>query len=190
MGFMDWLKLGRNKNKDIKVTKIKEETIGIGEMAAGNQAAANKTLSRMMDQQTATQKVLMVQDGDYMPQITDYALKMAQRLDCDIIALDVSDAPLQFSGERKERETTRFQEKAMENNARFAMQAEAKKINMVHYVEVANPEEAIARLSEKDAGIRYVLTKPERESIRVNEERTQIPVIDLNCSRLTGNRTN
>ncbi len=36
--------------------------------------------------------------------------KMAQRFDCEIIALDVTDGPLQFSGDRKERESNRFQE--------------------------------------------------------------------------------
>ena len=56
---------------------------------------------------------------------------------------------------------------------------------MKHSMEIDDPEEAIARLSAEDAGIRYVLTKPDQESIRANQERPQVPVYDLSCSRLS-----
>ena len=97
MGFIDWMRLGRKKNSDVRVTKIKDASVGLGEMAAGNQTAATTALTRMMAQKTASTKILVVQDGDHLTQVTDYALKMAERLDCEIIALDVSDRPLQFS---------------------------------------------------------------------------------------------
>jgi len=42
----------------------------------------------------------------------------------------------------------------------------------------------IARVSEENAGIRYVLSKPDEESLRVDQERAHVPVIDLRCSRL------
>ncbi len=184
MGFMDWMKLG-TKEKDVNVTKIKDTTVGIGEMAAGSPCDAHDAIERMMAQKNATTKVLMVQDGDYLTQVTDYAMKMAQRLDCEVIALDVTDIPLQFSGERKEREIARFQERAKHNSETFTREAEAKGVKVVHIMEVADPEESIARLSAEDAGIRYVLTKPDQESIRANKERAQVPVIDLNCSRLS-----
>jgi hypothetical protein len=185
MGLIDWMGLGRKKKSDVRVTKIKSAAIDPGEMAAGNQTAAANALKQMMAQRTATTKILMVQDGDHLTQVTDYALKMAQRLDCEIIALDVSDRPLQFSGERKERERNRFQEKSRQNAVSFALQAESQGVNIHHVMEIAVPEEVIARLSAEDAGIRYVLTKPDQESIRANQERPQVPVYDLNCSRLT-----
>lgn len=185
MGFIGWMGLGRKKKKDVKVTKIKTAVIDPGEMAAGNQTAAASALKQMMAQRNATTKILMVQDGDHLSQVTDYALKMAQRLDCEIIALDVSERPLQFSGDRKERERKRFQEKSRQNAENFALQAESQGVNMKHVMEIAVPEEVIARLSAEDAGIRYVLTKPDQESIRANQERPQVPVYDLNCSRLT-----
>ena len=185
MGFIDWMRLGRKKNSDVKVTKIKDASVDLGEMAAGNQTAATTALTRLMAQKTASTKILVVQDGDHLTQVTDYALKMAERLDCEIIALDVSDRPLQFSGDRKERETNRFQEKSRQNAANFALQAESRGVNIQHVMEIAVPEKVIARLSNDDVGIRYVLTKPDRESLRANEERPQVPVYDLNCSRLT-----
>ena len=185
MGIIDWIRFGKKKQSDVKITKIKNATVDLGEMAAGNQTAAANTLTRMMAEKNASTKILMVQDGDHLTQVTDYALKMAERLDCEIIALDVSDRPLQFSGDRKKRESNRFQERSRQNAAAFALQAESRGVNMHHIMEIANPEEVIARLSAEDAGIRYVLTKPDQESMRVNQERPQVPVYDLNCSRLT-----
>ncbi len=183
MGLFDWMQAG--KSKDVTVNKIKDQTVDIGEMAGGNQVAATEAITRMMAQKNATTKILMVQDGDYFPQVTEYALKMAQRLDCEIVALDVCDTPLQFSGERRERESVRFQARAKKNNGQFALQAGGQGVRMTHVVEIGDSEEVIARLSAEDAGIRYVLTKPEQESVRADEERAQVPVFDLHCSRIS-----
>jgi hypothetical protein len=184
MSFTDWLTFGMKKNKDVNVEKIKAESVDMGSMAAGSPSEAAGSLARMMDQKNAPTKVLMVQDGEYMPQVTDYALKMAQRLDCEIIALDVTDAPLQFSGDRKQRETDRFMEMAKQNGEKFLAQATARGIKVDHVMEVGNPDEVVARLSADDAGIRYVLSKPEADGTRVDQKRAHVPVFDLNCSRL------
>jgi hypothetical protein len=184
MGLINWMGLGKKKEQDVNIIKVKRQDAAIGEMASGNPTAAAAALAEVMAQTHASTKILMVQDGAYLPQVTDYALKMAQRLDCEIIALDVSDIPLQFSGERKERESNRFHEKAGKNAANFAMQAKAQGLKMKHIMEIADQEEVIARLSAEDAGIRYVLTKPDQDSLRENQERVQVPVFDLNCSRL------
>ncbi len=126
----------------------------------------------------------MVQDGVHSQQVTEYALKMAQRLDCEIIALDVTEAPLQFSGDRREYEIQRFHTQAEESAEAFKLQAEGMGIVVKHLMEIDDQEKIIAKLSEKDAGIRYVLTKPDQEVVEANEERIQVPVFDLNCSRL------
>ncbi len=181
MGLMDWMKSGKKK-QDVNVSKVAEQTVDMGEMAAGNQVAANAALDRMMAQKSATTKILVVQDGDYMPQVTEYALKMAQRLDCDVVALDVTDAPLQFSGERKAQESKRFTEKALANGAKFVEQAEAVGVSVQHVMEIAESEEVIARISSEDAGIRYVLTKPDLDIPREDHEQAQVPVFDLHCS--------
>jgi nucleotide-binding universal stress UspA family protein len=138
----------------------------------------------MMDQKNAPTKVLMVQDGEYMQQVTDYAMKMAQRLDCEIIALDVTDTPLQFSGDRRKRETERFMDMAKKNAATFTSQAQARGLKVEHLMDVGIPEEVIARVSAEDAGVRYVLSKPEGERAEVEQERAHVPVFDLRCSRL------
>ena len=184
MSFTDWFALGMKKNKDVTVEKIKAESVDMGSMAAGSPAEAAGNLARLMDQKNAPTKVLMVQDGEYMPQVTDYALKMAQRLDCDIIALDVTDAPLQFSGDRKRRESERFMQMAQQNAAKFMARASERDIKVEHVMDIGDPDEVVAKVSAADAGIRYVLSKPDCDAARVDQGRVHVPVFDLHCSRL------
>lgn len=184
MGFTDWLRIAIQRNKEIDIKKIKKQNIDMGAMAAGSPSAAAGALAGMMDQKNAPTKILMVQDGEYMPQVTDYALKMAQRLDCEIIALDITEKPLQFSGDRKARESVRFIEMARQNAEKFTRQAMARGIKVEHIMDINNSEEVIARISAADAGIRYVLSKPEGETVINDRERPHVPVFDLHCSRL------
>ncbi len=184
MGFFNWFTLGMKKNKTVNVKKIKAKSVAIGAMAAGSPSEAAGALARMMDQENAPTKVLMIQDGEYLSQVTDYAMKMAQRLDCEIIALDITDKPLQFSGERRTRESDRFIDMAKINAEKFTSQAKACGIKVEHIMDIGNSEEVIARVSAADAGIRYVLSKPDEEAVRVDQERAHVPVYDLRCSRL------
>lgn len=184
MGFTDWFGMAIKKDKNVDVKKIKKESVDMGAMAAGNLSAAAESLGKMVDQNNAPTKVLMVQDGDYMPQVTDYALKMAHRLDCEIIALDITEKPLQFSGERKVRESDRFIEMARKNAEKFIAQATTQGIKVEHIMDIDNPEEVIARVSAADGGIRYVLSKPEGEAVNAEQKRPHVPVFDLHCSRL------
>ncbi len=184
MGFANWFKFGSKSTKDVTVQKVKEQSVDMGAMAAGSPSAASGALARMMEQKNAPTKILMVQDGQHMQQVTDYAMKMAQRLDCEIIALDVSDKPLQFSGDRKERETERFMDMAKENGEQFTIQAKAQGITTVHIMSIGDPQEVIAQVSADNAGIRYVLSKPAEDVLQKDQERAHIPVFDLRCSRL------
>lgn len=184
MGFTDWFGLAIKKNKVIDVKKIKKQNVDMGAIAAGRRSVTAEAHDRMVDQNNVPTKVLMVQDGEYIPEVTEYALKMAQRLDCEIIALDVTDKPLQFSGDRKQRESDRFIETARMNAARFTSQARAQGIHVEHIMDVASPEDVVARVSGADVGIRYVLSKPEGKTVTANQQRTHVPVFDLHCSRL------
>lgn len=184
MTFFDWFKLGKDKYENVTVKKIKKESVDQGAMASASPTEAARAMEKIVAQNLSVAKVLMAQDGDYSTKVTEYALKMAQKLDCEIIALDVTDIPLQYVGERKEREINRFYERARRSAESFSLQADAMGIANTHVMQVGDMEEIIAELSKKDAGIRYVLTKPENEIAEANQERVQVPVIDLNCSRL------
>jgi len=181
MAFLDWLKVRKNKNQDVKVVKVKEESIGIGEMAAGHPTGAAAAIKRMMDQKNGPTKVLVVGDGCFSDKLSDYSLKMAQRLDCAIVALNVTDAPLQYSDERREAEINLFYARAERNLEKYLEQANVMGVHVVHIMEIGDQEKAISELSAKDSGIRYVLTEPDHGG---EEGRVQIPVFDLACSRL------
>ena len=183
MTFLNWFKSGKGKNESVNVAKIKEEAVLPGAMASAGPVAAAQAMAAMVDQASSPTKILMVQDGDYSQKVTEYALKMAQRLDCDIVALDVTDIPLQFSGERKDREINRFYERAGKSAETFSLQADAMGISTKHVMKVGDQENHIAELSKQEAGIRYVLTKPEQDSVQATDEQP-LPVYDIKCSRL------
>jgi hypothetical protein len=136
-----------------------------------------------VEQDSAT-KILTVQDGDHSSVLVDYAVKMAQKLDCEIIALDVTEAPLNFTGERREREIGRFQQRARRNAETLHLKAEAMGVKCRHVVEIGNQEQIIKALSKDDAGIRYVLLKPAQEYVNADRRQARVPVVDLNCSSL------
>lgn len=175
MGFIDWFALGMKKNKQIQAKRVKEASVHMEAMAAGSLTSAADTLARMVDQRNAPPKLLMVQDGEYTAQVTEYAMKMAQRLDCEIVALDVTDKPLQFGGDRRTREIDRFMGTARTNVEKFICKAKACGVKVEHVMEISDPQEAIARLSAADAGIRFVLTKPEGTAVRLRDDRLASP---------------
>lgn len=184
MSFFDWFKLGKDNLDKVNVKKIKKESVDQGAMAAASPAEAALAMAKIVDQNLSVAKVLMVQDGDYSTKVTEYALKMAQKLDCEIIALDVSEVPDQYFGERKEREINRFHDRAKRSFESFSLQGDAMGVITNQVMMLGDQEAAISELSKMDAGIRYVLTKPENEIAEAPQERVQVPVIDLNCSRL------
>ncbi len=184
MGFTDWLGLEMKKNKEVSVEKVKTESIDMGAMAAGSPSEAATALSRMLAQRNSLAKVLVVQDGVYTEQVTEYAIKMAQRLDCEIIALDVTEKPLQFSGERKIRESDHFIETARKNGAQFVLQAQAKGVAAKHVMDIGKPEEIIARIRETDAGIRYILSRPKNLKVGRETENDPVPIFSLRCVRI------
>lgn len=177
---------GRKKDrKNVQVEAVnKRKPEGIGEMAAGNLKAAADSVAQMMEEKNLATKILAVQDGTSSTVLVDYVLKMAHKLDCEIIALDVSDEPLQHLGERRKRETNRFYERAKMNAESLKLKAEVMGVTCRHEIRVGNQEETIKALSEEDKCIRYVLTKPVQEQVNAEQKRARIPVFDLSCSRL------
>lgn len=177
---------GRKKHgQEFQITKLnKPKPVTIGEMAAGNQTAASNDIARMLEQQNMATRILAVQDGEHSTALVDYAVKMAQKLDCEIIALDVSEEPLNHSGPRREREINRFNQRARHNAETMLLKAETMGVKCRHIIQVGNQEETIKALSHDDKSIRYVLIKPAQEQVSVNKRQARVPVVDLNCSSL------
>ena len=149
--------------------------------AAPHGTGDQQPLVELAEQNLAT-KILTVQDGDHSVALVDYAVKMAQKLDCEIIALDVSDKPLDYTDERRSREINRFQQRARRNAETLSLKAETIGVKCKHLVEIGNEEEIIKALSREDPGIRYVLFKPAQDYVSAERRKTRVPVVDLNCS--------
>lgn len=180
------LQFGRKKHgNEIQVKKLKRQRQQtVGEAAAGNLSAASKDMARMMEIANMATKILVVQDGEHSSVLVDYAVKMAQKLDCEIIALDVSEEPLDHSGERRQREINRFHQRAKKNAETIMLKAEAMAVACTHMAQVGNQEETIKGLSQEDKAIRYVLIKPAEDHVTADRKRARVPVVDLNCSSL------
>lgn len=186
MHIKDFFSFGKKKApKEFQVEKLnRQKPVAVGEMAAGNLTAASDDIANMMAQQNMVTKILAVQDGEHSTILVDYAVKMAQKLDCEIIALDVSEEPLQHSGPRREREINRFNQRAQQNAETLRLKAETMGVKCKHITQVGNQEEIIKALSQDDKSIRYVLIKPAQEQVSVNKRQVRVPVVDLNCSSL------
>lgn len=186
MSIKKLLQFGRKKQESgIQVKKLKRhKQQTVGEMAAGNLSAASKDMARMMEYANMATKILVVQDGEHSSVLVDYTVKMAQKLDCEIIALDVSEEPLNYSGERRQREINRFHQRAKKNAETIMLKAEAMAVACKHVAQIGNQEETIKKLSQEDKAIRYVLIKPAEEYVSVDRKRARVPVVDLNCSSL------
>jgi hypothetical protein len=175
----------KQRANEVQVAKMKAiRPPTVGEMAAGNLTAAAAAVGQLMDQQEMPTKILAVQDGITSTVLVEYALKMAHKLDCEIVALDVSAEPLQFDGDRRERESSRFYERARRSAEVLQLKAEAMGVKVHHLMQIGEQEEVIKRLSTEDRTIRYVLTKPPEELQVTDQRRARVPVFDLNCSRL------
>lgn len=186
MNMKSFFSFSRKKTEPgILIEKVKKlKSVYVGEMAAGNLKAATETLSMAMAQQHLSIKILTVQDGIHSQVLTDYAVKMAHKLDCEIIALDVSEEPLSYEGERRKRETTRFFDRAHKGADIIQLKAEAMGVKCRHIVKIGNQEETIKVLSQEDNSIRYVLTKPKQEQLSDQKRKARVQVFDLTCSRL------
>lgn len=128
-------------------------------------------------------KILTVLNGTTTDRLIDYALTMAFRLDCEIVALDVTEEPKECTGNTLQHEVGKFFEEAQRKSEPFLMRALSMGIVFHHIIKIGNQDEIIRELISQDACIRYVLTKPEHDSPET-EQQTRIPIFNLSHSRL------
>ena len=183
MAFTDWLGLAVKENSEISQIKIEEQSFDMGGMASGNLSAAAEKRSGIIDQKECSSKMMIVQDGVYYHQVTEYAVRMARRLGCGIIVLDISDKPLQFSGDRKIQECDHFIEKARKSGEQFIAQAKTWDIQVTHVMDIGNTDEIIARMRKHDTDIRYMLMlqQPDPATSEQEQSHNQVPVVALHC---------
>lgn len=183
MSYPNWLKIVQEKKDEIHVGKVRQESIDAGETAAGSPTAATRKMARIVEQRNATAKILVVGDGAFSAKLSEYAIKMGQRLDCEIVALSVFD---KHSQERKgdgEREQLHFVKRSEHGGARFADKAAGSGVKFYQIAKIGVKQGVVDQVVKEIAGIRYVLSEPDDGIAEEHSQRVQLPVIATTGSR-------
>jgi hypothetical protein len=184
MSYPKWLKIIPKKDEDIHINKVKQESIDAGEMASGSPSAATEKLARIIEQRDAVAKILVVGDGLFSQKLSDYAIKMGQRLDCEIVALSIFDKHCRERRDPDESEKNHFIKRSELGAVSFADKAVGAGIKFYQLTKIGEREVIVDQVVKEIAGIRYVLTEPDD---RIKEElsgRVQLPAINTPWSKL------
>lgn len=184
MSYSNWLKIVRMKKEHIHIGKVRQESIEAGEMAAGSPSAASEKLARIIEQRNATAKILVVGDGAFSAKLSDYAIKMGQRLDCEIVALSVFDKHCKERRDPGESEKAHFIQRSELGATSFADKAVSNGIKFCQLARIGTRESVVDQVVKEIAGIRYVLSEPDDGTAEEHSDRVQLPVIDMTGSKL------
>ena len=181
MSLFGWF--SKKKKDQVKVAKSKTNMFQDAATAAAfAEAGEHETARSIITPIKQTRKILVIghEDG-FSERLTEYALDMAKRLDFELVALNVTSAPLSLSGDKREAAIAAFIEGAQRSGAALKEKAAANNIEFTHRIEIAPQEEVVENLHSEDAGLRYVLTEPDPEVVQKRQDRVAIPVFDLGC---------
>jgi len=181
MALFGWF--SKNKKDQVKVVKSKTGMLQAAATAAAfAEAGEYETARRIIAPVKQTRKILVIgHEEGFSEKLSAYALDMAKRLDFELVALNVTSAPLFLSGEKREAAIKAFTEDARRSGAVLQEKAVASGIVFTHRVEIAHQEEVVEKLHSQDSGLRYVLTEPDPEVAKKQKDRITIPVFDLGC---------
>ena len=184
MSYHNWLKILSKKNDAIHIDKVPQESLGSEEMACGAPSVAAEKLARILEQQKATAKILVVGDGAFSAQLSDYAIRMGQRLDCEVVALSIFDKSSQQNNAQKADEAEHFKKRATLGASRFADKTISSGVKFSQLSRTGTKEIVIDQAVREIAGIRYVLTEPDALVDEELSEHVQLPVIETTGSNI------
>jgi len=109
--------------------------------------------------QGAPARILVIGNGSFSGRLTDYAVRMGQRLDCEIVALSVYERG-PGDGEREE---ALFRKRSSLGASAFADKAMGAGVKFHWLVRTGGRREVADQVVREVAGIRYVLSEPDDE---------------------------
>lgn len=184
MLYPNWLKIVQRKKEEIHVGKVRQESIDDGAMAAGSPSLASDKLARIIEQRNATAKILVVGDGAFSAKLSDYAIKMGQRLDCEVVALSVFDKHCQEQRVPEESETAHFMKRSEIGAASFADKAVSSGVTFQQLARIGVRDAVVEQVVKEIAGIRYVLSEPDDDTAEEQGSCLPLPVADTSGSKL------
>lgn len=174
-----------NKKKNgqtIRVDRRKQDILQDAAAVAFTDEGELETARSMIDRNRGSRTILMVVNGNAAsPSLNNYALEMAKRLDYDLLALHVTEAPLSLPEEMREAAISAFR-KSCENSVQaLRRQGEKFGVSVNSIIDCGSQDDIVARLHVRYPGMRYVLTAPDPDIVRSNAGQAEIPVFDLGC---------
>lgn len=182
---MNFLRIFKKKKngQTIRVDRRKQNIIHDAALAvAFTDEGEHETARRMIDRTRGSRTILMVVNGDSSPSaLNNYALEMAKRLDYELLALHVTEAPLAVPEEMREAVMSSFRESCAGSVQTLQKQGRAMGVAVNSIIDCGNQDDVVAKLHAEYPGMRYVLTAPDPDIVRSDAGQAEIPVFDLGC---------
>ncbi len=140
----------------------------------------------MVDVSKTVPKILVVSGESFSGPLVEYALKMAQRLDFEIISLSVNEEIVSLAGGEREQAAARFYERAKRAAADFAGQGREMNVRVTSVIDINDRQKAIEEMEQQEPAIRYILSEPDPQRAGKGTGRVVNPVFNLVCSRDRG----
>ena len=122
-------------------------------------------------------KLLVVADTGLASNLAEYALKVAIRLDLEIIVLFIDEESTWEDTVQHRTKVENFEAKVEKGAASFTSLAWKSSINVTTVVDVGDRDAAVARISEQDRGIRFILSNTRDNQNGNNDGHPQLTVI-------------
>jgi len=180
MSLFGWFTKNK-KNKDVEVKKRKTSVLQDTAAAVAFAEAGEHGIARsMIEKRSEPRKILVIGREDrFSEKLIDYSVSMAERLGFEMIALNITAAPLSMPADKGKEAITLFHSNSVENVSVLEKQARDKGVAFTHLVEIGRQDEVVEKLHAKYPNMRYVLTEPDPELAQKTQGKISIPVFDL-----------
>ena len=163
MGFLSWFKRGSKKDE--------AEINTLCNLPENATVTAHQHTHTALEHRGSAQKIIMLSTEDHFSNILiNYAFGMAKRLDCEVIAINVTDVPRSLPEREKGRAIEMFEEAAKKSAEGLIKMADSEGIEITHLVKIGDPEKIADKLHASCPGIRCVVTEPEKTDTEYGDE--------------------
>ena len=104
------------------------------------------------------QKLLVVTDVNLSPRVAEYAIRVAVRLDLDVLLLFVNDPPSVPANGSPGENPAGFRVRAENAATEFTALARKSSVRVTSIIDLATRDEAIARTRKEEENIRFILS--------------------------------
>ena len=182
MSLFNWFKQKKKLFKVVKVSskssKLQDSAMAIAFAEAGEHETARRIVEKK--QEPVTRKILAVaREDNFSTSLIEYSLNMANKLNAELVALNVTRIPLSLHGNAKEEMSKIFHDNSTKNIENFTESAKNSGVMLTHLVEIGVPDDVVENIYTKHSGIQYVLTEPDPEVTKQSDGKVAIPVFNL-----------